>query len=90
MDSFSPSCVDDTRRQAITALLGGTQYFLHLPSFGEFVDQLIEVTSFLDQGVFELFNSVATNDAGNEVGIGIEFALLEERLKVHLVGDQCF
>lgn len=53
------------------ALFIDTQYFFHLPSLGQLVDQLVQIPDLLNQWVFQLFHSVATNDALNEMRVRV-------------------
>ena len=39
-------------------------------AFGEFVDEFVERADLLDEGIGELFDTVAANGAGDEGGIG--------------------
>ena len=72
------------------ALFIGTQDFFHLPALGQLVDQLIQIPTFLNEWVFQLFDSVPTDDALNEVRIRIQSALFEKGIKGYFVVDQGF
>ena len=43
---------------------------MHGFAFGEFVDEFVEIADLLDEGIGELFDTVAANGAGDEGGVG--------------------
>ena len=47
------------------------QYLLHLLPFREFVDEFVEVSEFLHERVFDVFDADAADGAGDEVGVGV-------------------
>ena len=59
------------RLLSVVSELGRTQDLLHFSSLGQLVDQFVEIPALLHKWIFDLFYSVATNDARNEVRIGV-------------------
>ena len=56
----------------------GTEDFWDGFVFGEFVDEFVEIANLLDEGIGELFDTVAANGAGDEGGIGVELSLVKK------------
>ena len=66
----------------------GAEDFLHGFAFGEFVDEFVEIANLLDEGIGELFDTVAANGAGDEGGIGVELSLVEKVFESRFVFDE--
>ena len=47
------------------------QYFLHLLPLRQFLDQLVQVSGLPCYGIFKLFYAVTTDEAGDEMRIGM-------------------
>ena len=61
------------------------QHFLHRPTLGKLIDQLIHISNLLHQWIFNFSNLHATYRAGNELGIGVDLRRLEEIPKSRLI-----
>lgn len=65
-----------------------SQNLLHRPSFRELVDQFVHIADVSHEGVFDVFNAVSANDAGDFGGVGAHVRRLrKKRLEVDLRGN---
>lgn len=58
-------------RRLTSFLFPGTEYFLHRLAFGKLVDEFVQISDFLHQRFFNLFDPHTTHDTGNLFPIGI-------------------
>src|SRR5690606_15049968 len=65
-------------------LNGRAQNFLHRLALGELVDELVEITNLAHQGLLDVFDTDAADDASDERPGRIEPRFPEERLEVGL------
>ena len=68
--------------------LAGAEDFWDGFAFGELVDEFVERADLPDEGIGELFDTVAANGAGDEGGIGGELSLVEKVFESRFVFDE--
>ena len=61
--------------------------FRHRTPFDQFIDELVQVARRTRELIVEVLNLVATNGAGDQVGIRVKSRLIEEGLERRFSGD---
>ena len=79
---------DPRKKRAANIILSFAQNFFHLPTLRQLVDQLIQIANPLRHGVFDFFDTITADQAGNEVRIWVQGRPIEECFKSHLFLDQ--
>ena len=64
------------------------QDLLHPPTLRQLIDQLGQVPDLPGQRIVDLLDTIPADDSGDEMGIGVERSVSEERFKGHLLLDQ--
>lgn len=67
-----------------------SQYLFHLSSFGQLIDEFVEVPGLSNQRVLNFFDPVSTNHARDQGSVGIEMRFFEKTVQGHLFLDQRF
>lgn len=61
-----------------------SENFFHGLTLGEFIDQFVEISDFLHEGIVNIFHSNTAHNSGDQGCTGIEGGRIKE------VGERCF
>jgi hypothetical protein len=56
----------------------GSKDFLHGPALGQFIDELVEITDLLHELIFDFFDAVAADQAGDLGDVRVDLGCLSE------------
>ena len=67
--------------------IASTKYFCQCTPFGQFIDELVEITNRSRELIVEVLDFVATDCSFDQVGIGMKSSLIEKSLERGFSGD---